>query len=69
MSILKSVLTGLLESDSFVKGSKELLDTVFKSIERHFEVAKPHIVADWKNWIETSLQNPTMRVNIVRRIR
>ena len=52
MSILKSVLTGLLESDSFVKGSKELLDTVFKSIERHFEVAKPHIVADWKNWIE-----------------
>jgi hypothetical protein len=46
MSILKSVSAGLLEPDSFVKGSKELLDTVFKSIERHFEVAKPNIVAD-----------------------
>ncbi len=57
MSVLKTVPTGVFLPAPFVKGSKATLDIVMASIDRHFEVAKPQIVAEWKDWVANVARN------------
>jgi hypothetical protein len=57
MSVLKTVPTGVLLPAPFVKGSKATLDIVMASIDRHFKVAKPKIVEEWKDWVANVAPN------------
>jgi hypothetical protein len=55
--ILKSIPLGVPQADCFIKDSHFLLEALMLSVKAYFSVTAPHVVTEWKEFLELCPKN------------